>query len=231
MRKLLAAALMAALAVAPAHASAPEPAAQPARNAELDRLVHSLVPDDKMIALATRSFDYAVESGKDGAEAKALYARHPGLREHVADKLRPAMRKIMKRALPGLRKDIAAIISADMTAAEIHDVAEFFASPTGRKVYAAALDSMGDKPDRSAGDASAAATKAVMASLTAADVPAMMKFGASPAAGKMNKVNPKIAAASKAWANKLVAANEAKMRAIAKRATDRYVARAKRSKA
>jgi hypothetical protein len=189
-----------------------------------------LVPQEQMVALATRAFDHSVENGGD-AESKSLYAQYPGLREHVAARLRPAMVKLMKRALPRLRSDIGKIIASEMTPAEIRDTAEFFGSPTGRKVYASALKSMGDKPDRSESDASAAATRAVMSSLAPEDMPAMMKFGASSAAGKMKTVNPRIATASKAWANKLVAANETRMRRLARRSVEQYVARAKRGQA
>jgi hypothetical protein len=212
------------------------PAVQPASAApmaapqkEVDRLVAVLISEDQMAALATRTFDYEIENGRD-AKAKALYARYPGLRDAVAEKLRPQMLKILRRGLPDLRAQIAAILSADLNPAELHQVTEFFTSPTGRKVYAKALQAMGDHPERSEKQVTDAAMAAIMSGLAPSDYGPLMLFGASSAAGKMNTINPKIAAASKAWANALVAANQARIRKLAKRAADRYVAKQDRGK-
>ena len=90
---------------------------------------------------------------------------------------------------------------------------------------------MGDKPDRSEADATAAAMQAAMSSLAVADYPAAIRFGASSAAGKMGVVNPKIASASRAWADRLIARHGAKMRKLAKRTADKYVAKARTGKA
>jgi hypothetical protein len=213
----------------PVMAASAAPATAPAAQDDAARLVGELIAEGPLADLAVRSFDHSVESSGD-AEAKARYARYPGLREAVAAKLRPELLKILRRALPDLRSQVRAILVADLTPDELREAADFFASPTGRKVYASALKSIGDRPDRSEKEAGEAAAAAVMRDLAPRDYGPLMKFSASGAGRKMNRINPKIAAASKSWANALVAKNEKKMRGLAKRAPDKYVAKARRGK-
>jgi hypothetical protein len=215
---------------APATVTAPAVAHAAAADSATGRLALLLVPDDAMSDLALRSFQYQLAQNQD-AQTRAAYARYPGLRDAVAGKLRPALAKILKRALPDLRKQIAAILAAEMSPGEIAETETFFASPTGHKVYIAVLRSMGDKPDRSEADASAAAMSAAMSSLSLKDYPVAIRFGASSAAGKMGRVNPLIAAASRAWADALIHKHEAKMRKLAARTADKFIAKAKRAKA
>ena len=223
MGKLLAAVALAAIAV-PAAARPAEPAAFATSRAEVQRLVDLLLPDAAMTDLALRAFNHGIEQGTVGdAQVKAYFAQYPGLKDHVAVALRPEMRKIMKRELPLLRDEIGTVIAAELTPDEIVATETFFASPTGQKVYASALQSMGDRPDRDEAEVRSAAMSAVMSNLAPEDYPALMAFGASSAAGKMNSVNPKIAAASKAWADRLVAKNGPRMNRLARKAANKFV--------
>jgi len=141
--------------------------------------------------------------------------------------VRPQLLKIMKRELPSLRREIGTIIAREMTPAEVSASATFFASPTGRKVYAKALQAIGDNSGRSEADASAAAMQAVMSNLAPRDLPAVLDFSASGAAARMNSVNPKVSVASRAWAERLTARHGARIRKIAERVTDKYLATTK----
>ena len=230
MRSLLAALALGIATLAPgaASASALPPAAQ--RESALDRLVGLLLPDSQMTRLGTRAFDHALEKGTLGdAAIRADLARYPGLKAHVAEKLRPELTKLLRRALPSLRRDVRAILAAELDAEEIAAAATFFGSPTGQKVYSAALRVVGDEPDRDADKARAAATKAVMSSLAAEDFPAMMAFGASGVSDKMNVVNPKIAAAGRVWAERLVTESSPRMNKLAAKATRKFVATRRKS--
>lgn len=223
------AALIVAGAAAPAVARPVAGVAASARTAELDRLVVLLVPDAAMADLAARAFDQAIAQGRSGdAETRAAIARHPGLRAHLAAAVRPRMLRILKRELPALRGEIGAILAAELSDAEVRDAATFFASAAGQKVYAQALRAIGDNPDRDAAQVKDAAMSAVMGSLAPEDYPALIVFGASSAAAKMKTINPRIAAASKAWSERLLAKHGRKMDKLAKRATRRYLARSRR---
>ncbi|MBO9712432.1 DUF2059 domain-containing protein [Sphingomonas sp.] len=218
-----------AFATAPAVAAPPLPVAVAVADRPLDALVAALVPDDRMTEIAILAFDRQVEKGGD--DTSSLFARHPGLRDRVADALRPEVARVTRKALPELRTRIRVILAAELSPQEIVDAGDFFASPTGQKVYGAALKSIGDNAGSGEADRSAAATRAVMQSLGADDYPVMLKFGASSASTKMKSINPRIAEASKAWALALVAKNEARMRRVARKATEKFLADEKRGKA
>lgn len=193
---------------------------------ELDRLVRLLVPDDAMADLAARAFDRDMAQGRAGLAQ--LYRRYPGLKAQVDARVRPQLLRILKRELPSLRREIGAILAKEMTPSEVSASATFFASPTGRKVYARALQAIGENSNRSEADASAAAMQAVMSNLGARDLPAVLDFSASGAAARMRVVNPKVSAASRAWAERVTARNGARIRKLARRAADAFVARAGR---
>jgi hypothetical protein len=215
---------------APAPALAAVPAAQ-TQAAELDRLVAALLPDAGMLDLAVRSFDRAVEQGPIAdAELRALYKQHPGLKAGIADPVRAELTKLLKRELPALRAEVRAILASELSAREITDATAFFTSPTGAKVYAVALRSIGDKPDRNEAEHRDAATQAVMKSLAPEDYPAMLAFGASSAAGKMNRINPRVSAASRAWGDRVIKDSGPRMTKVARRAAKKFV-KAQRRKA
>ncbi|RYI98898.1 MAG: hypothetical protein EON47_18300, partial [Acetobacteraceae bacterium] len=136
MKKILTLLAMGAAALGPIPASAstvvPVPMA-PLAQSDLDRLVAILVADDTMLDLAQRAFDYGVQQEASNAQVRDAYAKYRQLKAHVASALRPELASILRRDLPALRADIAAIISAEMTPAEITATAVFFASPTGLK--------------------------------------------------------------------------------------------------
>jgi hypothetical protein len=66
------------------------------------------------------------------------------------------------------------------------------------------------------------AMNAAMASLAPEDYPALMAFGASGASKKMGAINPRISAASKAWAARLIAENGDLMRGLQRCAADDF---------
>ncbi len=191
-------ALLAALALglaAAGSAGARADAVSVAPRTDLDRLVRLLVPDDAMADLAQRAFDHRAQGAAGGVDAQALYRRYPGLQAQVTARVRPQLLRIMRRELPALRREIGAIIAAQMTPSEIAASSAFFASPTGRKVYARALRAIGDRPDRTQAEATQAAMAAVVGNLAPRDYPAVLRFSASGAAAKMARVNPRVAAA------------------------------------
>ena len=191
----------------------------------LERLVALLLPEESLITLAARAFDAGLDREvANNAELRAIHARQPGFKAYVASRLRPALATMLKKELPGLRREIRAIVAAELKPREIEEALAFFASPTGAKLRTQVYATMGDNPNQSPEAMQAAAISAVMKQMKAADYPALIAFGASSAASKMNIVNPKIAAASRAWSDRLVAKNSKKMRALAAAAVRHYKA-------
>jgi hypothetical protein len=228
MKTLLAALALGTTMAIPAEARDFAPSERPAAETDVERLVMLLLPEDAIMRLAARAFDAGMESEiETNASAKAVYAANPGLKEAIAARLRPEMTAIMKEGLPGLRKELAALITSDLTASEIADTLTFFVSPTGQKLRSQVYETMGENPMQSEAEMQQAAMAAVMAKMTADDYPALMAFGASPAAKKMQTVNPRISAVSQEWAKRVVAANDARMKAIAAEVTRDFLAKKK----
>ncbi|WP_277767975.1 DUF2059 domain-containing protein [Sphingomonas sp. HITSZ_GF] len=218
--------MLSAAALAPAVAHAAAPVAAPMPDANIDKLVALMAPEDAISRLAGKAFDAGMDQQLAAdSQMKANFDANPGLREQVGGQLRSQFTAILIAALPSLRTQLGGILQQEMTAAEIVDTLTFFNSPTGQKVRTEVYETMGSAPGQSPQEVQQAAIASVMAKMTAEDYPALMAFGASPAAQKMGTLNPKISAASKAWAEKLVAENRDKMKAMAVKLTADYLAR------
>lgn len=229
MKSLLAALALGVVALAPAQARPGAPAAAPSADTDLQKLVVLMAPEDAISRLAGRAFDAGMDAKIAGDVAmKAAFDANPGLRERVGARLRSEFTGILATALPSLRTELGGILQRELTPAEIGDTLTFFSSPTGQKLRAAVYETIGSAPDQTPGEIQQAAISAVMSQMTADDYPALMAFGGSSAAQKMNVVNPKISAASQAWAEKLVLANRPKMEALAAKLTADYLAAKKK---
>lgn len=226
MKSFLAALALGATALTPVAAFAAAPVAAPVADANLDKLVALMAPEDSIGRLAGKAFDAGMDQQVAAdPKMKATFDANPGLREQVGGQLRSQFTAILVAALPSLRAELSGILKQDLTASEIADTLTFFSSPTGQKLRAEVYETMGGAPGQSPEEIQQAAIAAVMAKMTTEDYPALMAFGASPAAQKMNSVNPKIQAASQAWAERLVTANRAKMQALAVKLTTEYLAK------
>jgi hypothetical protein len=226
MKPFLAALMLSAAALAPVAVHAAAPASAPAPDANLDKLVALMAPEDAISRLAGKAFDAGMdEQLAADPKMKASFDANPGLRDEVGGKLRAQFTGILLTALPTLRVQLGGILQQELTTTEVADTLAFFASPTGQKLRAEVYETMGSAPGQSPEEVQQAAIAAVMQKMTAEDYPALMAFGASPAAQKMGTLNPKISAASKAWAEKLVADNRTQMKALAVKLTADYLAR------
>lgn len=224
MKFVFAALVLGTASFAPAAAQARPPVQAASAQAEAERLVGVMLSDAAMIDVASRSFTYGMEQqlARDPATQK-MYADNHGMKEHVAGQVRAEFLKVMKGELPALRSDVSRLIQADMNAAEIAEARGFLESATGRKVAAQMYRSIGDKPDQSQDQMQQAAMASLMGSLTPEDYPALMAFGGSTAAQKLQTLNPKIAAASQAWSSRLIAANEARMKTLAAQSAAQFL--------
>lgn len=222
------AALALGIAALPAGAFAAGPVAAPVAEGDLQKLVALMAPADAIARVAGKAFDAGMAQEVSGnARLKAAYDADPALRAQVGGALRDQFTGILVAELPSLRTQIEAILKTELTPGEITDTLTFFSSPTGQKVRAEVYETMGSSPGQSEQEIQQAAIASVMAKMTAEDYPALMAFAGSPAAQKMGSVNPKISAASQAWAQKLVADNRPRMEALAVKLTAEYLARKK----
>ena len=191
------------------------------------RLVELLVTEDGMRDFAAGLIAYrAAHDPRTGSATRGLNARYPGLANHVAERLGPQLGKVLRRALPSLRDEVRTIVAASMTAHEIADSQAFFGSPAGKKVYANILRAIADKPDRGQDETMQVVMTAAFSNIEVRDYPAVLAFSASSAAGKINAINPRIATASRAWADRLIAKNGAKIDKLSKRATKEFIKKA-----
>lgn len=211
-----------ALAPLPALAHAVAPAS------DADRLVAALLPEDALVKITTKVFDNNLQNDTAlSAEKKALYTANPGLKAHLSERMKGEIAVILRKDLPGLRTDLAALLMREMSASEISDTVAFFGSATGQKMMAHMYDGVANSAATSEAEAKQAAMAGLMASLTPEDYPALMAFGATPAAAKLQAVTPKVQDVTKAWAAKMIAANQARLTAAADKATADYLAKKK----
>lgn len=222
------AALALGLALPGLAAARPAPVMAADAGTDAEQLVGILLSQDAILELGGRAFDYGITQGAAADSAqRELYAAHPGMREYVASRMRPEFQAILSQALPGLRRDLSAIVISEMTPGEIADTLAFFASPTGIKMKAQIYQAIGDKPDRSQADMEQQAVAAAVANLTSEDYPVLMAFGNSSAAQKMQQVTPRISAAGQAWAQQMIAANNDRLRKVAGAAQAEFLAKRK----
>jgi hypothetical protein len=229
MKSMLTALLLGSATLAPLPAFADAVVTAPAPASDADQLVAMLLPEDALVQITQRIFDNAVlnESGFT-PEKKKLYADNSGLKPYIVAHVKGELATIMKRDLPGLRTDMAALLTREMSASEIADTLTFFASATGQKMMATMYAGIANSAAASEEEAKQAAMASLMASLTADDYPALMAFGSTPAATKLQAITPKIQDLSKSWAQKMIVANQAQLQASTEKATAEYLAQAKK---
>jgi hypothetical protein len=218
----------------PGHAAAypaPVAAAIDAR-ADVEKLVGILASQDDIFDLGSRALDRGVSQGDlITPDLQKIYDANPGVKEYVTGKVGPEFRAILGRALPDLRRELGAILTAEMTSDEIAQTLAFFSSPTGVKMKARIYRSIGDRPNQSQAELQRSIVAAAAANLTPEDYPVLLAFSTSSAAQKMQSVTPKISAASRGWTAQMVAANETRLRKVADAATAEFLAKNKGAEA
>lgn len=218
---VLAALLFATAAPAAPAAQARAPAAE--HVVGVDRLVALLVPEDAVVALASD----LVARRADG-ETRALQMRYPGLRAHLAESLAPALRKLLARELPGLRGELGTILAAELTPPEVAETADFLASPAGRKLHAGALKAIAERPEGGDAATGEALLAEALKGVALRDYPAVMRFMASSSARKLGGIQPRVAAASRGWTERLVTENGTRIERLTRRASRKFVKAAER---
>lgn len=208
--------LFAALALGlPLQAGTAAPVALAPAHNDAARLAGLLVPERAMLDLVTA-----------GARTLALKSRQfegdRAMVDFVLARMRPEIEKMVREALPELQAEITKILAADLTPAEINDLYTFFASPTGQRLQKTAFDVIAENPMADPATQQSIAVERFMATLTPEDYPPLSAFGASAGARKMRGVNPKVAAASEAWGERLLTKHGARLETLRRDAIADY---------
>lgn len=195
---------------------------------DAERLVALLAPDEMIVKVTTGVMDKGVQDETQfSPEKRKLYADNPGLKQAVTDRMRGEVTRLLRAELPGLRKQLGALLDAEMTPTEVSDTLTFFSSPTGGKMLSTMYAAIAETGVADQENAKQTAIAAMMASLTEADYPALMAFSASAGARKLQAVTPKIGEASKAWAEALIARQGPALAAVVETTTAEFLAKKK----
>lgn len=204
---LRAAALLLLVGVQPmaAHARPQEAIASTAQNADPALAVTDFaVPPEQTIATMTRAFDQMMAGARSREDVVAFEKRYPGADAVVRADLRAMLVGLGRdKMVPQLRARVMAFMRGRFDDAELRELADFFESPTGRKLGAAARagiesgtlatmrDANGQVNVTQAMEAGNRQGKqAALDAMAAADMPVLEKFGASPVAQKMQAAKP-----------------------------------------
>jgi hypothetical protein len=223
-RVVVAAATLATMAPLAAIAQTAPAAATLAEN-DPARLVELIVPADQLARVAKNSFKAGFGESLDGdANGKAAYSTHPGMQAFVADRVSDEVGTLLRENLPGLREQLTDIVREEMEPDEIADTVVFFESPTGAKIRARVFAALAEQSPTTSEDAKEAATAAAVGDLTSEDYPALTAFGSSSAAKKMQIINPKMMAASRAWGQDVITSGADRLKAARERAEAQFLA-------
>ena len=208
----------------PAVIALPAPAIAQASAAA--RLVGTIASDQMLVELAGRLFDnhLRAETGLSD-EQKALLAANPGLKQYLAEKIRPELTLALKRELPELRTELTDLVERDMNAQDVADTGMFLHTPTGQKVLARIYQSIGSSAVSDEKQARQVAMTALMASLGPDDYGPLLAFAGTPAARKLQAIQPKIGAVSRDWAERITDKHRSRMERLVETATQDFLAR------
>ncbi|WP_333573339.1 hypothetical protein [Sphingomonas sp.] len=227
--KLLAAALLMAVAVPGIALAQTAPTTRAPQEADAARLASLMVPEAQMPALIGIGFRQGFGPSLAANPAgKALYDAHPGMQDFVADSVSKELARLAVADLQSLRDQLAQVVRDELEPEEIVDTITFFESATGVKMRARATAALKEKGATSAEDGQKTAVQAAVAELTEDDYPAITAFGASSAAKKMQLVNTKIMEVSKAWGMQLGTGNRAVLEKARATAEAEFLAREKK---
>ena len=181
--------------------------ALPAEDAALTPLLDQIVGERQVIDAATGNFEAAFDrTVKANANGRTLEA---GMVTAVKSAGRAETVAVLHEGYPGLRRMAADKVRASMTSAEMKQAADFYASPTGRKLTAAAVASTRGS---TASEIQNNIQAGVVAAMSPDDAPALTAFAATPAYVKLQTLGPELQKASVKWAETLMAGNADRIR-------------------
>ena len=207
-----------AAALAPPMQAAPlaaAPVAAPVHASDLDRLVLLMLPEQRVI-------DLTLVAVRKQALLRPDFAKDPEMADFVIKRMWPEVEKTLRDGLPELRAELAKVIAASLTPAEVSDLYAFFSSPTGQKLQNVMFEVIAENPSASPAEQQRLMMDKFMPSLTPDDYGALTRFGGSGAAHKMQDITPRISTVSEAWAADILSRNDARMTVLRNQAIADY---------
>jgi hypothetical protein len=206
------------------------------RSADVDRIIRATASEDIVVQGGKLGFDAQFEKDSTSDEAlKALEADYPGILSALKVAVGKELTTILRAHVPEFQDKLAAAYAANLTPAELRTAAEFYESPTGRRMVNASLNSVSQgsavtdaaqaldvtatlKATRD--DAEASAIK----SMTAEDVPALAALGRSTFAPKMLAMRPTLMKLQEEWVTALISSASPRLQATTVSTLQAYIA-------
>lgn len=213
---LLAGLALSPVAMAGAASAATEAAVAP--SADLDRLLDVLADEAVLRDLMFKAVDMQFQSmGQNDKDMASLFRDHPGLQQHLTTKTQEKIATLLPGALPELRASIGALLTQELTSKELAVMANFFATPSGKALYAVGANKglheemTGKKADF--GDAE------IYKTIRKEDIPALLEFSKSGASNKLDAMGPRLEKMSGDWGEALMRAHEGEFETLGAEAT------------
>jgi hypothetical protein len=233
--------LVVALAILPAPglssaAQVPARNAPAERTADVDRIIRATASESLVIQGGKLGFDAQFEKDSTSSEAlKALESRYPGILPAVKVALGKELETILRAHVPEFQGKLAALYAASLTPAELRTVADFYESPTGRRMVNASLNGIAQSAtatDPAKGfdvnarlkDAQANAEASAVKSVTAEDMPALAALGNSTLAPKMLAMRPAMMKLQEDWVGSVLSSEGPRLQAATVSALQAYIA-------
>ena len=196
------------------------PSTIPSRAQGPERLADLLVAEKDVIDTAAGNFDQSFNAVIKARLANSTAKPSPQLMDAIRASGRRETMAILHEGYPELRRIVIDRFRTGLTPSEIADANAFYASPTGRRMNAAAT---ANARGRGAEAIAQNMVDGVVGAMGPEDAPAIRAFGSTSAAAKMQILSPQLQQASVNWATNLMNANGARLQRATQTAAQTYL--------
>lgn len=239
---LTAVALLLAL-VAPAQAASPvavAPPTAPQPSADAQALAVLLNPEQPLVSASIHVFETGFrEAIRQGAEGATVFEQYPGLDAAIVAGCKPVIEKHTRKSIPRLRDQAARFFADRFSPAELRQLRDFYASPTGTKLIAGMIagmdgaDAMPDYVRRDSGEISSkdiskmlgGSLGRMLPSLDDRDKAVLTSFARTPVYPKLQALQPEILALGARFANEPDPAFDADLEKVIEAVTTDFIAK------
>jgi hypothetical protein len=163
---------------------------------------------------------------------------HPGLIKHIAKVITDESQRQTEATMPKLQTRLQDLFASTMSAAELRQAINFYASPIGKKLIAAQqsgsnMEAMfatavetGKVSSSDIVDRNRAISAQAAQNFSAEDQAALLAFGKTPAFLKVQQLGPKVTAITTQWSNETTPEDDAAMDTLVTDALAAYMAKA-----
>jgi hypothetical protein len=209
----------------------------PAADAAIDGILAVTLPTDRVVADALASFEQQFTEAFVRKTGSQLETRYPGVTKAIVADARTQVEPLFRGALiRQMRGALAGYYRQTFTAPELRQLADFYATPTGRKLVAnvqkAGTEAAMTRPAKSVGDLSPALDNVMAQGMANAvqgmspeDMAVLAKFSATSASRKANDSLPQLRQLTLTTMNDFFRTSQPRMSEIALAVVQRQIAR------